>query len=195
MKLKLEKGNTVGSLSEKQKSLIEGCLLGDGYMRCKTNAHLQITHCIKQKDYVDWKYQVLSEFVLTPPKSYKGNGTRIGYRFFTRSLPIFTNYFYRFYKKQKIIPKDLKLTALTLAVWYMDDGSKSGRSCYLNTQKFTSIDQEFLISILQKKYNLQARRDKDKIYFRLRFTSEDSQKFVRIIEPYILPSMRYKLPI
>lgn len=185
----------MGSLSEKQKSLIEGCLLGDGYMRCKTNAHLQITHSIKQKDYVDWKYQVLSEFVLTPPKSYKGNGTRIGYRFFTRSLPIFTNYFFRFYKKQKIIPRNLNLTALTLAVWYMDDGSKSGRSCYLNTQNFTSADQEFLISILQKKYNLQARRDKDKKYFRLRFTFEDSQKFVRIIEPYILPSMQYKILI
>ncbi|HAI22383.1 TPA: hypothetical protein DCL92_01105 [Candidatus Collierbacteria bacterium] len=195
MKIRLEKGNTVGSLSEKQKSLIEGCLLGDGYMRCKTNAHLQITHSIKQKDYVDWKYENLSEFILTPPKSYKGNGTRIGYRFFTRSLPVFTNYFLRFYKKQKIIPKDLNLTALTLAVWYMDDGSKSGRSCYLNTQKFTSVDQEFLIRLLQKKYNLQARRDKDKKYFRLRFTFEDSQKFVRIVEPYILPSMRYKILI
>ena len=191
----LEKGNTVGSLSEVQKSLIEGCLLGDGYMRCKTNAHLQITHSINQKDYVDWKFENLSEFVLTPPKSYKGNGTRIGYRFFTRSLPIFTDYYFRFYKKQKIIPKDLNLTALTLAVWYMDDGSKSRQSCYLNTQQFTSKDQEFLIDILRDKYDLRAHRDKDKQYFRLRFNTEDSQKFIRIIRQFILPSMQYKIPI
>lgn len=185
----------MGSLSDIQKSLIEGCMLGDGYMRCKTNAHLQITHSINQKDYVDWKYQLLSEFILTPPKSYKGNGNRIGYRFFTRSLPIFTDYYRRFYRKQKIIPKDLNLTDLTLAVWYMDDGSKSGQSCYLNTQKFTSIDQEYLIKILHDKYDLQAHRDKDKKYFRLRLSVSDSRKFVRIIEPYILLSMRYKLPI
>ena len=73
----------MGSLSEKQKSLIEGCLLGDGYMRCKTNAHLQITHSIKQKDYVDWKYENLSEFILTPPKSYKGKEQELA----TASLP------------------------------------------------------------------------------------------------------------
>ena len=185
----------MGSLSEKQKSLIEGCLLGDGYMRCKTNAHLQITHSINQKDYVDWKYKNLSEFVLTPPKSYKGNGMRIGYRFFTRSLPIFTNYYLRFYKKQKIVPRDLNLTALALAIWYMDDGSKSGRSCYLNTQKFTSKDQEFLISILRRRFGLQAHRDKDKKYYRLRFPLEDSRKFSKIVGPFILPSMQYKLPI
>ncbi len=85
-------GNTVGSFSEKQQSLVLGCLLGDGYMRCKSNAHLQVTHSIRQKLYVDWKYQLLEDFVLTPPKPYKGNGERIGYRFFTRSLPVFTEF-------------------------------------------------------------------------------------------------------
>lgn len=76
--------NTVGSLSEEQKEVILGCLLGDGYMRKKTNAHLQITHSVKQSTYVDWKYQILENLVLTPPKTYKGDAGRIGYRFFTR---------------------------------------------------------------------------------------------------------------
>ena len=31
-------GNTVGSLTEAQRSIIIGTLLGDGSMRCKTNA-------------------------------------------------------------------------------------------------------------------------------------------------------------
>lgn len=185
----------MGSLSEVQKSLIEGCLLGDGYMRCKTNAHLQITHSIKQKDYVDWKYHLLSEYILTPPKAYIGNGNRIGYRFFTRSLPIFTDYYCRFYQKQKTIPPDLNLSALTLAVWYMDDGSKSYSSCYLNTQKFSSVDQCLLISILHKQYGLEPHRDKDKQYFRLRFTVQDSYVLCRIIKPFIIPAMQYKLLI
>ena len=35
-------GNTVGSLSEAQRSLIVGTLLGDGAMRCKANALIEI---------------------------------------------------------------------------------------------------------------------------------------------------------
>lgn len=80
-------GNTVGSLTEIQKSLIIGSLLGDGYMSCKINAYIKICHSIKQKTYVDWKYQILSSMVNTKPKLNKGNGNRIAYRFCTRSLP------------------------------------------------------------------------------------------------------------
>lgn len=196
LELRLEKGNTVGSLSEKQQSIIEGCLLGDGYMRCKTNAHLQVTHSIDQKLYVDWKYFWLKEFILTPPKSYIGNGKRIGYRFFTRSLPEFTKFFNRFYKNgKKVIPYDVRLDPLTLAVWFMDDGSKSRRSCYLNTQQFNLNDQDYLVNRLHKKYGLLAKLDKDKKYLRIRFSVSDSCRFIKIIGPHTLPFMQYKFPI
>ena len=59
----------MGSLTEKQKSIIEGCLLGDGSMRCKTNALLEINHSLEQKPYVDWKYENLKDLVRTPPKA------------------------------------------------------------------------------------------------------------------------------
>ena len=36
--------NTVGSLTEEQKSILIGCLLGDGTMRKKKNALLEINH-------------------------------------------------------------------------------------------------------------------------------------------------------
>jgi len=62
----------VGSLSNIQKQVILGSILGDGYMRKKTNAHLQITHSYKQKDYVDWKYKILKNFVSSVPKKYDG---------------------------------------------------------------------------------------------------------------------------
>jgi hypothetical protein len=130
----------VGSLSEVQQNIILGCVLGDGYMRKKTNAHLQITHSLKQKEYVDWKYGELKNIVLTPPKSYKGNGKRVGYRFFTRSLPSLTRIHDDFYHDRvKRVPSNIVLKPLTLAVWFMDDGNKSRNSCYLNTQKLTYI--------------------------------------------------------
>lgn len=70
----------MGSLSKVQKQVILGSILGDGYMRKKTNAHLQITHSYIQKEYVDWKYEILKDLVLTKPSVYRGNANRIGYR-------------------------------------------------------------------------------------------------------------------
>ena len=46
--------NTEGSLTEEQKQILIGVLLGDGSMRKKTHALLEINHSFKQKDYVDW---------------------------------------------------------------------------------------------------------------------------------------------
>src|SRR4051794_34799212 len=53
-------GNTVGSLSEVQHAIVIGSLLGDGSMRCKTNALLEINHSIHQRSYVDWKFSHLA---------------------------------------------------------------------------------------------------------------------------------------
>ena len=120
--------NTVERLTQFQKSVIEGSILGDGYLRIvqgRMDAFLEINHSYNAKDYVDWKYSVLRNIVKSPPKMRKGNGARLAYRFFTRQHPQITELFRKFYvKKEKIIPQYLTLDPLVLAVWYMDDGSK-----------------------------------------------------------------------
>lgn len=185
----------MGSLSEVQQQLILGCVLGDGYLRKKTNAHLQITHSIKQKEYVDWKFHILKNLVITAPKAYRGNADRIGYRFFTKSLPEFTEFYDRFYKNGiKIIPDDIKLSPLSLAVWYMDDGSKSYRSCYLNCQQFDPKSQNNLLSALDN-LGIEGRFNKDKIYRRIRITNQSTITLMDIIRPYVVKSMRYKLSL
>ena len=88
--------NTVGSLTQIQKSLIIGSLLGDGYARIikgRKNAFLEINHSFHMKEYVDWKYEILKNIVISPPKMRKGNGNRIAYRFFTRQHPKITELF------------------------------------------------------------------------------------------------------
>ena len=185
----------MGSLSEFQQQLILGSVLGDGYMRKKTNAHLQITHSIKQKEYVDWKYGVLRNLILTPPKPYKGNGNRIGYRFFTRSLPEITFIYDIFYRnKVKIVPSVLKLTPISLAVWYMDDGSKSGGSCYFNTQQFDVTSQVNLLKSLDK-LGIKASLNRDKEYLRIRVFSLSTSLLSDLIQPYVIASMQYKIPV
>lgn len=187
----------MGSLNQVQISVLIGSLLGDGTLRKalgKLNALFEVNHTIKQKDYVDWKYEQFKMFVLTAPKARKGNGSRIAYRFTTQSLPVFTEFYNRFYdNKRKIIPSDLQLDPQALAIWFMDDGSKSRSSFYLNTQQFSLGDQQELIQMLEDQFNLIATLNKDKIYYRIRINTESSKRFKEIIKPFVLPSMKYKL--
>jgi len=185
----------VGSLTEEQKSILIGCLLGDGAMRKKKNALLEINHCFAQKSLVDWKLSKFAGLVNTLPKKRNGNGNRVAYRFVTRSLPVLTPFYdWFFLNKKKIIPIDLKLTPLSIAVWFMDDGSKSYSSVYLNTQQFTMDEQRNLINCLREQFGLESRLNKEKTYFRIRLLTQSSKKFVNLIEPYILKEFRYKLP-
>jgi hypothetical protein len=185
----------VGSLTDVQKSIIIGSLLGDGYMRCKRNAYLQICHSIKQKMYVDWKYSFLKQYVKNKPKAYQGNGIRVGYRFYTKALPIFTPIYRIFYPAgAKILPDNIVLDPTILAIWYMDDGSRNRRSAYLNTQQFSMKDQKKIVLLL-KKYGFESNLNKDGKYHRVRFYQQSAQKLKHMIQIHMPRCMHYKLPL
>lgn len=190
-------GNTEGSLTPIQHAVLEGSLLGDGTLRkqgARLNALFEVNHSARFKEYVDWKYSVFQEHVLTPPKTRKGNGRRVACRFTTRSLPVFTAYFERFYKKgRKTLPVDLVLSPLSLAVWFMDDGSRSRSSCYLNTQQFSADMQKYLVDLLKRDFGIESGLNRDKQYFRLRVTSKSTRRLVDIVRPHILKCFWYKL--
>lgn len=188
------KDNTVGSLTEMQHSVIVGSLLGDGAMRCKTNALLEINHSFAQREYVDWKYHVLANLVATPPRARNGNAGRRAYRFTTRSVPQLTPYFEAFYLgRRKVVPK-LELTALALATWFMDDGCKSRRSVYLNTRQFDLGSQMRMLDMLLEQWKLDATLNRDKSYHRIRIAVASMERFRLVVEPHMRQELRYKLP-
>jgi hypothetical protein len=188
--------NTVGSLTQLQKSLIIGTLLGDGYLRKlkgRKDAFLEVNHSIRAKDYVDWKYSVLKSIAGGVPKSRHGNGHRIAYRFYTRQHPELSQMHELFYESGKKRIPDIQLDPVSLAVWFMDDGSRCrDRDVYLNTQQFNFSDQEKLRRML-KSLGLGTTINKDKSYYRIRFLKDSIKKFNQLISEYIIPSMRYKL--
>lgn len=191
--------NTVGSLTQEQKSIIIGSILGDGYLRIikgRKDAFLEVNHSIKQRQYVEWKYQKLNSLVGGLPKSRRGKGKRIAYRFYTRQHPELTKLLHQFYQNgKKIFPEKLMLNPIMLAVWYMDDGSKCRTSdAYLNTQQFDNESQKRIINALYK-FKLSARLNKDKFYFRIRFLKSSLPKLKNLIKRYIIPSMRYKIEL
>ncbi len=187
----------MGSLTSTQHAILVGSLLGDGTLRRqgnRPNALFEANHAYKHRAYVDWKWQHFRQHTLIAPKARLGRGSRIAYRFTTRSLPLFTTYYEWFYTDgKKQIPLDLKLNPLSLAVWFMDDGTRIRSAYYLNTQQFMVAEQMFLQKLLSETFGLKSALNRDKQYFRIRFTTESSKSLHKLIEPHVVECMRYKL--
>jgi len=77
--------------------------------------------------------------------------------FNTNTLPIFNEFYELFYLEgKKVVPKNIGdlLTPIGLAYWAMDDGTKTGSGFRLNTQSFTLEENQLLIQVLKKKFDL-----------------------------------------
>lgn len=187
----------MGSLSSAQHSIIIGSILGDGALRLqqgKLNALFECNSSIRQEMYILWKYRMLQTFVTTPPRVRQTNGRRYACRFTTRSLPVFTKLYRYFYRNgRKRIHDDLLLDELALAVWFMDDGSKSRSSYYLNTQQFSIQDQQRLMQSLWHQWKIATSLNRDKEYYRIRLRTASAARWRFLIEPLVLPWFRYKL--
>ena len=187
----------MGSLTKFQKSVVVGSLLGDGYIRQvlgRKDAFLEINHSTAQRAYVDWKYDIFANVSRSAPKERKGNGGRIAYRFTTRQMPEMTDLMRLWYREgKKTVPAGLVLDPITLAIWYMDDGSMCRESdVYLNTQQFDLLSQHILLKKLEH-IGLHATLNKDKHYQRIRFLKSSIPALKESVRLHIIPSMKYKL--
>ena len=200
-------------LSKDQKELVIGSILGDGNLRVpgrNKEANLIIDQGEEQKDYVFWKYKIMREWTLTSPKKvvrvYHKDRTRktISWRFLTISHPEFTKFYRMFYHQgKKIIPESIKKLLndpLTLAVWAMDDGTKSGKSFFLSTQNYTRKEQERLIRYLKENFGIEGKVNihsywEGQVLYRIRINSNSIGKLYKLVKPYILPQFHYKFPL
>lgn len=103
-------------------------------------------------------------------------------------------------KRTKVIPTQIKdwITDKSLAYWFIDDGSRkwgdrvSGvRFC---SESFTKDEINLLISILNEKFNIIGTANKDSKGWRINISTKSYDKFYDLVQPYVIPSMAYKLP-
>lgn len=197
-------------LSSRQREILVGTLLGDGHLETQDRGHtyrLKIEHSWKQKEYVDWKYNEFREWVRTPPKARETatklrsvSGTYKKFWFNTLSSGVLRFYAQQFYKDgKKVVPKLIHrwLTPLALAVWYMDDGSiksNTHRTVLLNTHSFDKTSLKRLQKALLDKFGIKTKFRKQREGTQIYFLSETIDTFLGLIEPLVIPSMRYKLP-
>lgn len=197
-------------LTKEQESLIIGSLLGDGTMRIgrgAINANFKVEHGLAQKEYVLWKYKILKPLVYTGSKlsfRYDLNGVRYPKSWWFRTIrhPILTEIYREFYlgdgfkTGRKVIPLYTKdyLNPLSIAVWIMDDGSYGKDIISISAYSFSQDEIHLLQSIFNDKFAIEMNyyRDRDKGY-RMYCKKSETEKLVKIIHPYIISSMKYKI--
>ena len=211
-------------LSSLQRQTLVGLLLGNGCLETQNNGRtyrLLISQSEQHALYCDHLYSIFSKWVLTPPQiSKRSNGLKRK-TFKTISHSSFRFYGQQFYenlalvlqpnaetglkKRRKKLPKLIHrwLSARSLAYWFMDDGSCKSATSFgvvLNTHNFKLCEVQTLCQILTNRWNLQCwpRKQKNKfykkVYYQIYISGQSFKQFLKIIEPYLIDSMRYKLP-
>lgn len=186
-------------LTQEQKEVLFGTLLGDGNLRYTSekskNVSGKIEHGMKQFDYLKHKHNLLKNL---------SSDIRIYNRFDERfknphyqtclfglnSNPCLNEFYEIFYKnsESKKIPKDLSLlTPRALAILFQDDGSREGLFALCS---YSKEDLNHLMDFLLKTYNFRTVLYKRNI---LRIIKEDLKHFEDLIKPYMCKSMYYKL--
>ena len=209
----MNKKTELSALSNTERAILIGSLLGDGTLtqRGLNSFRYRVAHGIKQKSYVEWKYEKLRRLCQTtqPPKEVTDIKKDVTVEFYTSSGEYLKEYYDLFYKPnlenkfvKTITPEfieKLPMDPIVLAVWFMDDGSVRD-DCYagnIATQRF-SLDEHHLLQEYLKKWGIGSNTPKHTAasgQYYLYIPSKSFGKFIEIIEPIVreIPAMVYKL--
>ena len=193
-------------LSSEQKEVLVGLMLGDGHLETQNRGRtyrLKIEQSAKHEAYVQHLYELFKDWVRTPPqqKVVRSKGSvSANWWFQTLSHGAFRFFAQQFYQDgRKRVPKLIHrwLTPRALAYWFMDDGSiKSSQSkgVIFNTQGFERNEVQRLCDVLQDKFALEAKPRKQREGWQIYISGRSYETFRALIEPFLIPEMRYKLP-
>ncbi len=183
-------------LREDQLKLILGSLLGDGSLRFASahNAHFRVGHAERQREYVEWKHEMLAPFANKIAKA--GNG--IGFDTIPMHQLAWLGEAVYAPAGGRTVSDELieQLDERAIAAWYCDDGTFSGHYKRWGHGKPTiccaglsNHDKERLAVRCEALGMGRATvRDRE-----LLFSGARAHQFQEKIAPYVHPSMDYKL--
>lgn len=187
--------NKIEVTSEQHQVIIGGCL-GDSYISpSEANSSLTFAHSIKQRDYFMWKYNmlypILHHYTIKDITSERYKNPVIEIRTKSKRFPQLNSYRKLFYTSagKKVLPKSVleEIQPLGLAVWFMDDGYSCGN---LSTNSFSINELIVAKQILKSRFNLDYTIHKENsLYLKVR----SIDLFKHLVDPYVIPSMKYKL--
>jgi len=198
-------------LPDIQIKFILGDLLGDPNIT--PWGMYQCNHSYKQKSFIEDKRDILLN-IMAPSFNFRehiANNHQNGKQYRCYYLRTMGNEFLKeiyekFYiDKIKIFPYEYLMSSIfdtySLAMWYMGDGSISGKSAKIHTYGFGYNGNLDIAKFLNNKFGLvvkiaqsqQAVRSVDKCYY-ITLNVVESNKLSQLISPHILPHFQYKLP-
>lgn len=205
--------------------MIIGKILGDATLKgiSQGGCKFSFIHAVKYADYLFHIYDLLHEYVGSPPtitisSFQKGRYKKLYYKvsFSTYTCKAFMPLLSVMYcnkpgtnKYIKYVPENIAefLTPVALAYWYMDDGNGghltkgNHRGPYkLSTNSFTLEDVTRLANALESRHNIPmylAEREKTKKGNRtwaiLTKGGQTFRIFADVVRPYMIPILLYKL--
>ena len=198
-------------LSDQQWQVVLGGLMGDGHLapnlRGRSGVRFRMGHGAAQLDYLDWKASLLGNIPQTRTTNAKGAG-------FVDLTPLpelgeLREVMYWGDGKKHLTEDVIKaLTPLALAIWYMDDGSFSLRSkgrqlrtaggsgrIEVCVEAMSPASRERLATHLRDVHGVDCSvglRGARQVAV-LTMTTAGTSRFMKVVAPYIHPSMADKL--
>ncbi len=195
-------------LSKQQRQVVMGSLMGDGCLspnlRGRSGVRFRMGHGARQETYLDWKVSLLGNVPCSRTRNDKGA--------VFAPLPELGGLREDVYAgdgKKHLSWDYLKgLTPLALAVWYMDDGSFTLRSkgvqqrtkggtgrAEICVEAMSPESRDRLVQYLRDSHGLDVKLRVAGVAGKsvLQFTTAATEKFQKLVAPYIHPSMDYKV--
>lgn len=200
-------------ITKESRNLLIALLLGDGTI--SNNNVFKLSHCEKQRDYLEWKIEQLKNAGLRNNglKEYISvKGYNIGKKVYYTQLnvipfiKVLRRVFYKPYKKlgnRKLLNR---LDAKGIAIWYMDDGHINYRKTNGKVHGFyikiaTCIPKEelqIIIDYFKEVWDIEFymfHEGKKENSYSLCCGTKEGIKFINIVKPYVeqVPSMIHKI--
>jgi recombination protein RecA len=193
-------------LSEFQWEVVRGALMGDGALSKTRRSDFMLSgirfrmgHGPRQAPYLDWKASLFDNIPKSRTVDEKGN-------VFADMTPLVelaelrSEVYGRDGRKEFSWDFLKRLTPLSLAIWYMDDGhldirnaARTSARIQICVQAMTPETRQRVVQYLRDTWDLDVRLTSVKGKQIVIFSKMAAEEFQSIVAPYIHPSMEYKL--
>jgi len=187
-------------LSDFQWEVILGGLMGDGALFPSNKGHsarYRLGHAAEQAEYCDWKASLLANVGSARSTDEKGS---VFHEFRPLSeLAELRSAVYVGGKGKKVLSHDYlkNLSALSVAVWYMDRGTCSDEDGHfeseIGVETMEPASRQRLVEHLADTWNLQGDLIEREGRAVLGFSRFETDKLHALVAPYVHPSMQFKL--
>jgi hypothetical protein len=208
-------------LTQQQKDLLVGTLLGDGNLQTETKGRTWRYRVLQKKEhklYLDHKYDLIKNFCTTGPiySEVFDERTKETYKrwFFNTNVHdcfrFYGNMFYKYDPINNKVVKDVPLniqkflTPASIAYWYMDDGSLKweghSNAMRICTESFSQDGVHRLQKAIKNLYNISTSLTKKTkvvdnnrviVGYRIAINEAASADFRRLVEPHLVGCMKY----